>query len=242
MDIVGRYEFQVRSYECGAGGVASLPSVCNYLQEAASLHAEQLGFSKSNFASEGENISWVLTRLRVQMTRYPRWEEKVVVETCPRGGRRITAYRDFVLRVGDEAIGVATSEWVIIDLVTRKVVAVPAFVFDHVNDVRPPVLGGDPFAKLRWAGSPTENARRFRARRGDIDLNGHVNNVHYVEWVVEALPEAAAAARDFEIVFKSETLAGEEVCAEAVETTPGVWSAHVASPAGQDHVVALVRC
>ena len=50
------YRFQVRSYECGPDGAATLPTICNYLQEAASLNAESLSFSKSNFAAAGENI------------------------------------------------------------------------------------------------------------------------------------------------------------------------------------------
>ena len=80
-----RYAFKVRSYECGAGGTATLPTICNYLQEAASLNAEELGFSKSNFDAAGAGVSWVLTRLVVKMTRYPRWEEEVTVVTFPLG-------------------------------------------------------------------------------------------------------------------------------------------------------------
>jgi len=238
MDTVARFTFQVRSYECGPDGLASLPTVCNYLQEAASLHAESLGFSKSDFAARGTNVSWVLTRLRVKMSRELRWKEVVSVETYPRAGRRITAERDFVLRVGDDTVGVATSEWMIIDLATRKVVAVPTFVSALANDVRPPVLGDDPFSKVRWACRETSGETPFRARRGDIDLNGHVNNVHYVEWLVEVLPPTAAPIGDFEIAFKSETLAGDEVRADAVEVEPSVWAAHVAAPDGRDHVVA----
>lgn len=238
MDTYFEYAFQVRSYECGPDGTATLPTVCNYLQEAASLHAERLGFSKSNFAAAGANVSWVLTRLRVQMTRYPRWEEQVVVGTCPRGGRRITAHRDFLLRVGEETIGRATSEWMIIDLATRKIVPVPPYVYELANDERPPVIDGEPFSRLRWACQETAGETPFRARRGDIDLNGHVNNVHYIEWLVETLPAGTGPVRDFEIVFKSETLAGDEVRAASVEVEPGVWAAHVAAPDGRDHVVA----
>lgn len=241
MDTSADYGFQVRSYECGPDGRATLPTVCNYLQEAASLHAEALGFSRANFAAEGANISWVLTRLRVKMARYPRWEESVTVVTYPRGGRRITAHRDFVVRVGDETVGVATSEWMIIDLATRKIVPVPDRVYELANDERPPVIDGEAFSRLRWSCQETSGELSLRARRGDIDLNGHVNNVHYIEWLVETLPENAGAIRDFEIAFKSETLAGEEVRAASVEVEPGVWAAHAASPDGRDHVVAQLR-
>lgn len=232
------FTFKVRSYECGPDGAATLATIGNYLQEAAGEHAEALGFSKSNFEAAGANISWVLTRLRVKMSRYPRWGETVTLETYPRGGRRITAYRDFILSVGGERLGVATSEWMIIDLSTRKIVPVPASVYEHVDDALSPVLGSEPFTKLSWACAETAGEKSFRAQRGHIDLNGHVNNVHYVEWLVETLPETVGPIRDFEIVFKSETLAGEEVRAASVEVEPGVWAAHVASSGGQNHVIA----
>jgi len=240
MNTFAEYDYLVRGYECGPDGVATLPSVCNYLQETAGRHAEKLGFSRTDFVAAGEDISWVLTRLRVKMTRYPRWKDRVRVLTYPRGGRRVTANRDFVLFVGDETIGVATSEWVIIDLATRKIVPVPELVYSVADDEHPPVIAEGAFARLRWTCRETSGEMSFRARRGDIDLNGHVNNVHYIEWLVETLPETFGPVRDFEIAFKSETLAGEEVRAASVEVEPGVWMAHVASVDGRSHVIARV--
>ena len=243
-DVFGVYAWPVRTYECGPDGAASMASVCNYLQEAASLNAETLAFSKSNFEAAGENISWVLTRLKVRMTRFPRWGETVSILTFPRGGRRIVAYRDFLLS-GDagEALGRATSEWMLIDLASRKVVAIPDSVFAAANTVREPVFGDEPFAKLRWdCREMAGDALSFRARRGDIDLNGHVNNVHYVEWLMEGRPGSAGPCRELDIVFKSETLAGEEVRVESVETEPGSFVHRVHAPDGRDHVIARTAC
>jgi len=241
MKTQAEYGFQVRSYECGPDGVATLATICNYLQEAASLHAEKLGFSKSDFVAAGENISWVLTRLKVSMTRYPRWKETVVVTTFPRGGRLITAQRDFELRVGEELIGVAASEWMIIDLATRKIVPIPEHVYALADDKHPRVLGENAFSRLRWDCRGTMEALTFKARRGDIDLNGHVNNVHYVEWLVETLPVGHAPISEFEITFHSETMAGDDVQAESAEVEPNVWAAHVSAPDGHEHVVAKMR-
>ena len=239
-DVFGVYAWSVRTYECGPDGAASMASVCNYLQEAASLNAETLAFSKSNFEAAGENISWVLTRLKVRMTRFPRWGETVSILTFPRGGRRIVAYRDFLLSgTAGEELGRATSEWMLIDLASRKVMAIPDSVFAAANTVREPVFGEESFAKLRWdCREMAGDALSFRARRGDIDLNGHVNNVHYVEWLMEGRPEAAGPCHEIDIVFKSETLAGEEVRVESVETEPGVYFHRVYAPDGRDHVIA----
>ena len=239
-DVYGVYSWAVRTYECGPDGRATMVSVCNWLQEAASLNAETLAFSKSDFEAAGENISWVLTRLKVRIARFPKWEEKVSILTFPRGGRRIVAYRDFVLMGADgDELGRATSEWMLIDLASRKIVAIPDGVFAAANTVREPVFGEEPFAKLRWdCKAESSDALVLRARRGDIDLNGHVNNVHYVEWLMEGRPDAAGPCHEIDIVFKSETLAGEEVRVESVETEPGVYFHRVYAPDGRDHVIA----
>ena len=166
-DVFGEYSWATRTYECGPDGVATMASVCNWLQEAASLNAETLAFSKSNFEAAGENISWVLTRLKVRMERFPKWGETVSILTFPRGGRRIVAYRDFVLSGADGGeIGRATSEWMLIDLASRKVVAIPEGVFAAANTVRAPVFGDEPFAKLRWdCREASPDALAFGARR-----------------------------------------------------------------------------
>ena len=242
IDTFGEYSWRIRSSECNATGLATIPAILNLLQEAASLNAEELGFSKTNFSAAGENISWVLTRLKVRMTRYPRWEETVRIVTWPREGRKITAMRDFEIFGEDgERLGIATSEWMIIDLASRHICPIPEGVFSKANNVRPPVFGDEGFSKFRWDCKEVSGGLKFRAKRCDIDMNGHVNNVHYAEWCLETVPEKFAECRECEILFKSETLAGEEVLAEGVEIEPAVFLHRVSATGGGDHVVALTR-
>ena len=234
----GKYSFKVRSYECGPDGRATLPTICNFLQEAASLHADSLGFGKGDFAAAGENISWVLTRMVVKMNRYPVWEDELTVETFPRGGRKIVAWRDFEVKDAKcETLGVASSEWMIIDLATRKIHAIPEQVFAANDPANVPVLGLEPFAKFRFPerSGETPLPQRFVAMKSQIDLNGHVNNVHYVNWMLE--PCESRCPAEMEIVFRSETLAGDEVRVEVAEADGCVYH-RVFAPDGKDHVVA----
>lgn len=234
----GCYEFRVRSYECAPDGRATLPTICNYLQEAASLNAEELGFSKSNFAAAGDNISWVLTRLVVRMTRYPVWEEKVAVETFPRGGTKLVAWRDFELKGADGCtIGVASSEWMLIDLASRKIAAVPPSVLECADPANEPVLGVSPFARFRFQGEPSAPLA-LRALKSHIDLNGHVNNVHYISWMLE--PCATRCPSEAEIVFRSETFAGDDVMVETGVAGGCVYH-RVYSASGKDHIVARTK-
>lgn len=244
-DPFGEYAFKVRSYECEPDGMASLAAVCDYLQEAASLNAAELGFSKSDFDASGRNISWVLTRMRVEMSRYPRWAEEARVVTRPKAARRIAAYRDFEIFGADGArIGRAASEWMVIDLSTRRAAPVPPGLFDAFEKTVPPVFGElAPFeGKIRFPETPAADGQTFVAQRSHIDLNGHVNNVRYVEWMLESAPDAAARRpRDVEFAFRSETLAGETVVSRCAPAPGGGLAYCVSSPAGVAHLLAIAR-
>ena len=232
----GKYIFKVRTYECDAEGLATMPSICNYLQEAASIHAGELGFSKSDFDHSGENISWVLTRLIVNMEAYPKWGEEVMVETFPRGGRKIAAWRDFEIKdAGGTVLGVASSEWMIIDLSARKAVAVPQTVLSCIDDSAVPVLGANPFSKLRFPNECPTPAFSSRAQKSHIDLNGHVNNVRYIEWMLE--PCKSPRPKMMEIVFRGEAFAGDEVNVSVIAEGDSLLH-RVFSREGKDFIIA----
>jgi fatty acyl-ACP thioesterase A len=232
----GIYQFKVRTYECGSDGYATMPSICNYLQEAASINAGELGFSKSNFDDSGENVSWVLTRLIVKMTDYPKWEDEITVETFPRGGRKIVAWRDFEIKNSSgETIGAASSEWMLIDLASRKVVAVPSAVLECIDPDSAPVLGENPFSKLRFPDGDATEPLTFTAQKSHIDLNGHVNNVHYLEWMLEACE--SFRPHEMEVIFRGETMAGDKVLVTAAEAGESTLL-RVFAPDGKDHIIA----
>ncbi len=237
----GEYFFNVRTYECGEDGTVNLPTICNYLQEAASLHAEELGFSKSNFQASGSNISWVLARLAVKMIRYPKWEERISVVTFPRGGRKIVAWRDFeIYDAQGNIIGLAASEWMIIDLATRKIVPVPENVLSLAGANAQSVLGEEPFtSRLRYPLKEDTPRGVFKALHNCIDLNGHVNNVHYVIWLLE--PLKAEKPNYLEIVFRNEVFEGDDVFVCVADGDDGKHFHRVATSDGKESVVAITK-
>ena len=207
-------EFPVRSYETGVKNRVSVPTICNYLQETAGEHANRLGFGILELQKSG--VSWMLSRLHIAVFRYVPWGGRLKVLTWPSGIRgRLAATREFQ---GFDAEGVqvleGTSEWLVVDLAARKIVKPP----ENFRAVAPegtprlPIAGtdgGGKFASL----TKVDAMERIVVRRSDHDFNDHVNNVHYVEWVLEALPPAFADRdlSELDIVFRQSAHAGDEL-------------------------------
>ena len=208
------FKCRVRSYETGVRNRLSLPSVCNYLQEAAGEHAEKLGFGILELQARG--VSWMLARLHLRLTQDIPWGAEVTVETWPSGLKgRLVALRDFRMRdAAGEQVLEGVSEWLTVDLAAQKIVK-PSEDFSRI--VPPDVVrvslaateGQGKFSAL----AKVDASARVLVRRADHDFNDHVNNVHYVEWALEALPESfrSRAVRELDIVFRQAAHAGDEL-------------------------------
>ena len=214
--------FTVRSYEAGIANHVTLPTLCNYMQEAAGSSAARLGWGIQTLQAEG--LTWMLSRLRVRVAHYVPWGKTVIVRTWPSGMKgRLVAKRCFLgLDDGGAELFRASSEWLYVDLKSQKIAKLPETFADIVPPGTPdfelPDIGGK-FAHL----PQVEGSADVLTRRSDLDFNDHVNNVHYVEWMLEALGGRGATARpgaegdfpaELDIVFRQAAKAGEALVSE----------------------------
>jgi acyl-ACP thioesterase len=59
---------------------------------------------------------------------------------------------------------------------------------------------------------------RFQVRNSDQDMQGHVNNTRYAQWVLDAVPPESHRAhvlKDYEVNFLAETRLGDSVQVQA---------------------------
>ncbi len=209
--------FTVRSYEAGIANHVTLPTLCNYMQEAAGINADNLGWGIRTLQDEG--LTWMLSRLTMNVSRYVPWGETVTVRTWPSGMKgRLIAKRCFQ---GFDEKGAelfrASSEWLYVDMKAQKIAKLPESFADLVPPGTPgfelPDIGGK-FAHLPQVDGSVD----ILTRHSDLDFNDHVNNVHYIEWMLEG-DGGGHAGRvtlpgEIDIVFRQAAKAGEALVSE----------------------------
>ncbi|MBL7146571.1 MAG: acyl-ACP thioesterase [Phycisphaerae bacterium] len=179
-------KFTVKSYECRPDGNIKTACLMQYLQEAAALHAEQLGFGVDSLNTI--NSYWVLSNLRIEINRLPKWNDEITVKTWPSGYNRLIATREFVAKDQNNCeLFRAGSQWMVLDKRSNR----PKNLF-HL-DLSLPKTGAKVLSEKLIRLEPQDDysqADRISVPYSSIDLNGHVNNTEYVRWGIDALRKA----------------------------------------------------
>ena len=226
--------FPVRFDEVGPDKSATMRTVASMIQECACNHAQGIWGRAQSMPADmlKDNLVWVCTRLHLQIDSYPRWGDQVQVNTWFEAQGRLAARRDWSLYYEDcrpsavkdaepeceiKPVGRATSVWVAFNLAKRRMARIPQAVVDLFQNQQlcdEPVMGPDyAVVKLPETG-PDAHVAAFQVRRRDMDMNGHVNNVVYTEWLLEGVPESMWAEhelKEIEIEFRAEATFGETV-------------------------------
>jgi len=203
--------YKVRAYEAGPDGRVTIHSICNYLQDAASNHAYRLGVAVDKL--QQHNLTWVLSRFHVRMKKYPYWMDEVIIDTWPLQKEKYHGVRDFRLfNRKKQEIGTATSSWMMIDTQKRTTVPLPDFIEKFQNKEAGRALE-DSFPKLPKI-EKFDAEKKFNVRLSDLDMNRHVNSVHYLSWGLETIPidfRKEHLLTDVEINYRAECSYGEKI-------------------------------
>jgi len=211
-----RKTYAIRSYEINAGARLSIPSIFNLLQDAASSHARELGVSVPQLLAS--NYTWMLSRIYLKMDQYPGWGDAIQVHTWPSGIQRVFALRDFDIHQNDSRIGSCISAWIIIDTANHRPVRPTSFA-EQLNPVDREHVLDNPLNKLPMLKTP-QTEKQFSVRYRDLDINQHVNNVSYIEWLLECIPDRIENDRrlsELEINFLGEALHNDTVLARCCQ-------------------------
>lgn len=207
-------DFRIYSYQTDVMNQWRPSAILEVMQEMAGAHAEVLGIGRN--ALMNRNLAWVLTRVEVEMDRYPVSHEMVTVETFPMPVRRWFFPRYYVMRdAAGHEIGRAGSLWVLLDFTSRRMSKpddVARFLPDNSDMIAPLGLP----APVTEVSGTLETATRLPVYT-DLDCNQHVNNTRYMDWCCNALGVETMKTHclsHFMLNFDAEIRPGQEITTE----------------------------
>lgn len=220
--------YYVHIYETNLRNELDIPYLMRYFEEMALMqsHAEGVGLDYY----QKHDVAWVLHQFDIQIQRLPRFSEVVTLRTQPVSTYKFMGFRKYwVLDSNNKPLITADTSWLFINPKTRRPMRVnedmkQAYGHAGAEEFKPDMADVPCLERV-------DLSKSFPVRFSDIDVNNHVNNTHYVEWALEALPPEVrdqGILRNIRIAFKKETAYGEMILSEAQQqqTTDGYQFLH----------------
>ena len=212
------YEYEIKYQEVDGNKKLRLFNLENYLLEVAGTVADQLGFGIAQLHPKG--LTWILTRLSLEMYELPTHCEKVRFETWIESNAHMLSTRDFRIYSGDKLIGQCKSVWAVLDLQKREIVNVfddPIFADSVDGDVIE-------MARVRMTTLPEPTGcMPHKIVYSDIDYNGHCNSCRYLQAMMDAyLPDYYGKKIRLDINYSKEVMLGDELQTYYLVSADGV--------------------
>ena len=186
----------------------------NHMLNAADFHSTARGFGMRYLMTI--NRSWVLSRLAIEMEEMPKMYAKFNVETWVESAMRYFTSRNFRV-VGEDAkvYGYGRSIWAMIDTESRQ----PTDIFSIDNGAINNWIEKDKPCPIDKGGrvkmdDSAEYVRTIDTYYNDVDINGHINSVKYIEHVLDLWDQqwySAHQLKRFEIAYVAEAHEGDKL-------------------------------
>lgn len=209
---IGSYKFVAEPFHVDFNGRLTMGVLGNHLLNCAGFHASDRGFGIATLNED--NYTWVLSRLAIELDEMPYQYEDFSVQTWVENVYRLFTDRNFaVIDKEGKKIGYARSVWAMINLNTRKPADLLTLhggsIVDYVCDEPCPI---DKPSRIKVVA--TEPVSTITAKYSDIDINGHVNSIRYIEHILDLFPielYKAKHIRRFEMAYVAESYYGDRL-------------------------------
>jgi acyl-ACP thioesterase len=215
------------AFDVDANNRLRVSRIFDYFQDAASNDAERLGFGYNDFVPK--NLFWVLSWVKIEINDYPKFMDKVKIQTWGKKQHKLYSIRDFLmLNNKDEIIARGTSAWLLLDSKSlRPKILTQLYPELKLLDTKNALP--DLPQKIN---SETEMEKVYSKKIGysDIDLNNHTNNAKYVELMFDCFDQYFHKkhwVKSIIVSFNAQTKFDDEIelCKETVN--PNLPSHHI---------------
>lgn len=174
--------WEITFLQCYPNGYLKYTDLCNILQLTAGLHAELGGISFSDM--QVHHQAWVLSRMRVEISRLPKWKETIRVKTWINSLENSRSIRCMEMYIGDEKIIGCETFWAVFNTETRRPenLALPHEDFEKFAD-RATL---HPFSKIDFQ-HEMQIVGNHQVKLSDLDIVNHANSVKYLEWCLDCV-------------------------------------------------------
>lgn len=232
---IGSYDFLVEPFHCDFSNHIFLGHLGNHLLNAADFHSNERGYGMDYLNMVHK--TWVLSRFVMELDEMPLAYDRITVDTWVENVMKFFTSRNYAIRdKSGKHYGYGRSIWAMIDTDTRQPVDILAerdgLITKYIETDEPCPI--EPFKRVKLS-KAAECRRIVETRYSDVDVNGHINSVKYIEHILDLWTldfYRTNRLQRFDIAYVAESHCGDrlhlfveevaegEFCVQVMKQTP----------------------
>lgn len=174
------FPYKILASDCDGEQKLKISSLMKMLEEISIADTTRLHMGRDKTLDKG--FLWVISRLSISIRHLPSYDQVIKLITCPEKRERCLFPRYYVIKdAAGQTLLEAEALWALIDLATRRPVdpvknkiRIPSFPFKKETEA---IFGVEAFKE--------EAQEEKTVAPSDLDLNGHMTNFRYGDWVYD---------------------------------------------------------
>ncbi|MEF9987848.1 MAG: thioesterase [Christensenella sp.] len=204
--------YMLRAFDVDTKGQWQPSAILTRMQEIAEDHASVVHFGRKELVVE-RDMAWMLTRVHLEMKRYPKLNDNIKVITWPGKPSNVFFGRYTILLDEDgEELGRATSLWVLFNIKDRFLCRTGDIGDNYPYDLSHGTTLPDP-TKIKLP-KKMELLQTRTVGYSEVDMNGHLNNAKYANWICELFDDEILkrdSIKELKINYIAEAYMGQHV-------------------------------
>lgn len=199
------YNKKILFSDIDQGAKMSLAGIMNAMQDCVNINSESIG-KGIDYLLETKR-TWFAINWYIEINRYPKMFEDVVVKTWPYDFSSSMGFRNVIMEdMSGQVIVAADSIWTLVDLDTGRPIRITE---DDTKgyDLEDKYSIENPGRKIKLP-NEFELIDTVAVKKSDIDYNGHMSNGKYIQLADEYVPVETHPSK-IRVEYKSQSKLGE---------------------------------
>ncbi len=204
-------DFKTGVKDIGKNNLIKNKSILEMFENIGGYHSDLAGFGANDIPKT--KLAWILVGWKLQVIKRPKYGQALHIKTWGRDATKVCTFRDFELYDENGILcAIGTSKWTLLNIENNKITKLDG-VMEHYELEDKSVFENRELEKIELP-KTFSNEIEYTVTRRDIDINGHMHNLYYLDLAYEALPEEVYQKRPFDevhIQYKKEIKRGNTV-------------------------------
>lgn len=190
MEKVEHYGYTADTFHCDFNHELCIGHLSNAMLNAADVHSTRRNFGMTYLNTM--NKTWVLSRFAVELDELPTEHTPLCIDTWVENAMKYFTRRNWAIQSADgtKTYGYGKSIWAMIDTVTREPQNILEVNDGKINDYIYTEKECPIKDVSRVKNGTMTDYTEFTVCYSDIDVNGHLNSMKYVDHVLDTFPIA----------------------------------------------------